>query len=665
MSPHKLAALTQCAGKVEAQSKFGDTRRRCAAQAQVHRHTHVALDSQRLIGNRATSNLIQAALTLSRPGDRFEQEADRVAADVATCFDSISAFGVSVGPSAVIERTPSMRLGRSAGNANGLEVAPDVVARIDAARGSGQALPEGVRATMEPLFGADFRGVRVHADARAAVLNRALEARAFTTGRDVFFGHGQYQPASRHGIELLAHELTHVVQQQAAAPATGTVMRALYEEVGAGGLVAPDLYQTESFDYNVGGTIQKRERPSRVSTRLWNAKGTKVTPDPIAFISDANVVDNIAGYHRGHIVGYTLGGCPQSYNIVPMLPRFNGSDWKTVENELAKATARFRKGDFKLDVEIDYTGSADPRVPQRFVLTAQAQVRDGVWENAGDPVRKNHEVIEPDFNAMEIGESYLAHVHKAQGDLKTVVAQAFERHLADRLQVSKPDAKKYGEYLREKWHLPAVERLYPMDRRHRPYEELDLLAFAGALSELSPNVAQIRNGAFTDPQKAYILEFNLTRHKGQLHSDDPTDEHQVLLVGGRGNRPEIDHIIPGDRGGSNFFSNAKVISFDLNNKEARIKNPLPFLPTGTVEPRGGAKLPEIVEDVLANKRLNFETVESICAAVHERRGTSAGRQATQAVRVKKILRDLFDKGKLEMAGDKLRLKLPSYRMDEF
>jgi hypothetical protein len=72
------------------------------------------------------------------------------------------------------------------------------------------------RNNMEGAFGADFGGVRIHTDARADDLNRALSAKAFTTGQDVFFRSGEYNPGSSSGRELLAHELTHVVQQDGA-----------------------------------------------------------------------------------------------------------------------------------------------------------------------------------------------------------------------------------------------------------------------------------------------------------------------------------------------------------------------------------------------------------------------------------------------------------------
>jgi Domain of unknown function (DUF4157) len=92
-------------------------------------------------------------------------------------------------------------------------VSPDVELAIQQERGGGQALDHGVRRQMESSFGANFSGVRVHTDAQSDSLNRALSARAFTTGQDIFFRGGAYQPAHSSGRELIAHELTHVVQQ--------------------------------------------------------------------------------------------------------------------------------------------------------------------------------------------------------------------------------------------------------------------------------------------------------------------------------------------------------------------------------------------------------------------------------------------------------------------
>ncbi|NOY64216.1 MAG: DUF4157 domain-containing protein, partial [Nitrospirae bacterium] len=80
-------------------------------------------------------------------------------------------------------------------------------------KGGGQPLSSSTRAFFEPRFGVDFSHVRVHTDSTAARLSRQLNAEAFTYGRDIFFNSGRYNPSTTTGKRLLAHELTHVVQQ--------------------------------------------------------------------------------------------------------------------------------------------------------------------------------------------------------------------------------------------------------------------------------------------------------------------------------------------------------------------------------------------------------------------------------------------------------------------
>jgi hypothetical protein len=85
--------------------------------------------------------------------------------------------------------------------------------KIEGSRGGGDTLPDETRNFLEPRFGQDFSDVRVHTGAESHELNNELQARAFTTGSDIFFRDGEYNPNSDSGKELLAHELTHVVQQ--------------------------------------------------------------------------------------------------------------------------------------------------------------------------------------------------------------------------------------------------------------------------------------------------------------------------------------------------------------------------------------------------------------------------------------------------------------------
>jgi hypothetical protein len=95
-------------------------------------------------------------------------------------------------------------------------VSATTAGEIGNSAGGGNPLPTSVRGFMEPRFGADFSGVRVHTDDRAARLSRQLNAQAFTVGNQVFFGRDRFQPETSAGRELIAHELTHTIQQGAA-----------------------------------------------------------------------------------------------------------------------------------------------------------------------------------------------------------------------------------------------------------------------------------------------------------------------------------------------------------------------------------------------------------------------------------------------------------------
>lgn len=176
---------------------------------------HGVLDLQRAVGNRAVVRaVVQRSLQVGPAGDRFEQEADRIADDVMRAL-----AGPPVGDRG------AARVSRSAvDGAVGLEGGPlgaDTETAITRARGGGRPLPDALRSSMEGSFGADFGAVRVHSGPSADELNRSMQARAFTVGADIFFARGQYQPGSSSGKRLLAHELAHTVQQ-GGAPPTGS-----------------------------------------------------------------------------------------------------------------------------------------------------------------------------------------------------------------------------------------------------------------------------------------------------------------------------------------------------------------------------------------------------------------------------------------------------------
>lgn len=229
------------------------------------------LHLQRTIGNRAVNRLIrsgaiQAKLTIGKPNDIYEKEADRVADRVmsmpetslaqrkSTCPECPERKEIQAKPLAEqitplvqrqaeeeeevqakqqvqrqteeeeelqtkplaqrqVEEEEEEPLQAKAVSGQTPEVSTDIESSIDGMKGGGQPLSESTRAFFEPRFGADFSQVRVHNDSRAANTAQSINAKAFTTGNNIAFNSGQYSPETSSGKNLLAHELTHVVQQ--------------------------------------------------------------------------------------------------------------------------------------------------------------------------------------------------------------------------------------------------------------------------------------------------------------------------------------------------------------------------------------------------------------------------------------------------------------------
>jgi hypothetical protein len=131
---------------------------------------------------------------------------------------AVSRLGSAIGNRGLSRAITQMRDGE--GILPGGLVHPDVEAAIAASSGRGNRLHSGVAEQVGGAYGQSLGDVHVHYDDHAAALSRAVSARAFTVGSDIFFGAGEYRPGSTGGRELLAHELAHVVQQRG-APNTG------------------------------------------------------------------------------------------------------------------------------------------------------------------------------------------------------------------------------------------------------------------------------------------------------------------------------------------------------------------------------------------------------------------------------------------------------------
>lgn len=161
-------------------------------------------------------------LVVGAADDHAEREADRVAGEVITRLQGGAAdahqhsAGCGHGD---VRRAADTATGAEVGLAGG-ELSAGLSARIESRRGRGSALPGGVRQRLEQGFGGSLSDVRIHADGEAASLNRAVSARAFTTGKDIFFGAGEFRPDTPDGEHVLAHELAHTRQRGSGAQRT-------------------------------------------------------------------------------------------------------------------------------------------------------------------------------------------------------------------------------------------------------------------------------------------------------------------------------------------------------------------------------------------------------------------------------------------------------------
>jgi hypothetical protein len=173
---------------------------------------------------RCRGSAVHPKLAINTPGDAFEREADAAAEAVMSGAAAGSASPAPPGlrrcacggscPSCKQEKKEE-ELHREDAGGGAPGFAPPAV--HDVLASPGRPLPGSTRGFMESRFGADFSGVRVHDDARAADSARAVDAHAYTVGRDLVFGAGRYAPGTAAGDRLLAHELAHVVQQRGGA----------------------------------------------------------------------------------------------------------------------------------------------------------------------------------------------------------------------------------------------------------------------------------------------------------------------------------------------------------------------------------------------------------------------------------------------------------------
>jgi hypothetical protein len=172
-------------------------------------------------------------------------------------------------------------------------------------RSSGQPLERNTREFMESRFGHDFSGVRVHTDSRAAESARAVNALAYTVGRNVVFDSGRYTPQTQPGQKLMAHELTHVVQQ--GSQFTGQSLQiessnTLAEQNADSVAEAVTNHRSIPRILSTHGAIQRRAAPyiKKITVNLTPSQSAALewegTPPPTATGSDHFTVSTGKGY---------------------------------------------------------------------------------------------------------------------------------------------------------------------------------------------------------------------------------------------------------------------------------------------------------------------------------------------------------------------------------
>jgi hypothetical protein len=192
-------------------------------------------------------------------------------------------------------------------------VSRDLQSQVIALRGGGHPLSDPERAFFEPRFGYDFAQVRIHTDHQAAETARTINARAFTLGTDVVFGTGQYEPSTMKGRRLLAHELTHVVQQK--GPLSHISSKWLQRQVpqditaqvgpvsGQGGLIRDSSRKRMSIIVGPNDTLRtiaQRLLPIWNNAQPFTPPGTS-TPRPVTQLTEEQLAKGLLVYNRYHL----------------------------------------------------------------------------------------------------------------------------------------------------------------------------------------------------------------------------------------------------------------------------------------------------------------------------------------------------------------------------
>jgi hypothetical protein len=410
----------------------------------------------------ASHQPIQAKLAVGAVGDKYEQEADAVAAQVVTQINAPERMQreqdesqmqpealqqKGTGEDSALQRLQRREMSEaeerqrpSEGQSVGLEGGPvstNFEAELQGAKGHGQALDPNLQASMGQAMGADFSGVKVHTDTQSDQLNQSIQAKAFTTGQDVFFRQGEYQPESRSGQELIAHELTHVVQQDCCRDAQAelrntnnfvqrtvsnetftpqqpveTILSVLATKKDSQGRILKGKYQTpQDLDFKTMKTLNRAEEVSCevVAPQLikgqkkvpWDKRGTNTNEylaigalgkwEGMARSAELKQENDV-----GHLVADIFWNQSQkadayvAENLAPESNNLNRGTWKSEFENIVKSEAEKSPGKSVVKMKVKVTYDSDGEYKLRDLVDRKA------LEPTNQPGYKNDLALQPE-----------------------------------------------------------------------------------------------------------------------------------------------------------------------------------------------------------------------------------------------------------------------------
>jgi outer membrane protein OmpA-like peptidoglycan-associated protein len=280
------------------------------------------------------SGVLQPRLTIGQADDPYEREADRVADQVMRMpAPNSDGNGLSITPVTAHqaqrkcaecedEEEEGKLQRKESGGAEVSATAPPTVHQTLSS--PGQRLDAATRAYFEPRFGRDFSGVRIHTGDDAVSATHDARARAFTVANQIAFAAGQYEPSSEAGRRLLAHELTHVAQQERLGHSSEKMLLQREPIEGDTACFEPPLIDTATGDFLTQDCVMDRRDPTVWAIRLWDFELAKDTLTPChkaaidLLISDINDVlegdPEITGWSITRIVGHASPEGGEEYN---------------------------------------------------------------------------------------------------------------------------------------------------------------------------------------------------------------------------------------------------------------------------------------------------------------------------------------------------------------